>query len=226
MLLRTKIIIPGIVVVAVAAVTSVALASSDGKSANDFRASASSPQSYAAPSQVIATLQSSFSALRRPQTPSDAIPATLLAGLGPSQGDVGWAPSFSRLVLSNADASAWLLPANGVLCVLASFGPTGASGPNAASFACKFTAAAQTSGIYIVHNGDIAGVLPDGSGAMTVKRQDGSSTKLVPNSDGAIAQTSAQSVTSISYTGANGAMQQTTLPAAPAPPTPPSSPLS
>ena len=155
--------------------------------------------------QVAAQLQSSYAALGRARISEDVLPSNVLLGLAPTQQEVGWDPGQSRLVLATQAMSVWLVPGNGVLCTVANF-DVGDAAAGSVSFACAFPAVAKTSGVLLIHDGNsVAGVVPQGITTIALTGQDGSLADLTPNADGGIGSSGDQTLSSVSYTGVDGA---------------------
>jgi hypothetical protein len=97
----------------------------------------------------------------------------------------------------------WLVPAQGLACIVVRNNQSSSGG-----MGCSTPASAEESGLAEISATTVAAVLPDGSSAVDVTRKDGSSVQLTPNQDGAVALSTNQPLSALTYTGPDRATHQ------------------
>jgi hypothetical protein len=201
----SRILIPT-AAVAVACATAAVLAN---ESSGQVAAHQVGPAHAPSDAAIVTDLQTNFAAFRRARTAADGLSASVDQATTPAQQDTGMDLSQSRMVASNGTVTAWVAPSASGLCLI--LATTNAQGLPGGQVGCTTLAAAASAGMVAASPGELVAVLPDGSGALTVQRADGSSQEMTPNSDGAVALTSTAPISSYSYTTADGAKHNATV---------------
>jgi hypothetical protein len=158
-----------------------------------------------------AALSAEFVSLRTARTTSDNLPSDVVSALA-HEHIRGIDVSTSRLLLTTATHTAWLVPGPQETCVILRRGLRGPSATGVISSACSPDSVVEQSGIVSVSGTTIVGVLPDGTGPVTVTLRDGSTLQLTANDRGGFARDLAQPPSKLSYTGANGAAHEISVP--------------
>ena len=172
---------------------------------------------------IPAGLQASFAVLRRGQRLGDELPTPMIHTL-PS----GVNPDLSRLLLSSSSVAIWFVPGPSEECIAEAANPP-TTGAALAMYSGACSPLKQTEEDGILSEGLagasqlIAGVVPDGVKSVNVLLENGASTMLTPNADGAFAQYLTSRPAEIVYHDADGssrAVHAATPTTAPAPPNP------
>jgi hypothetical protein len=140
-------------------------------------------------------LRASFAALRRPRTQADALPNDAamrhMLGTGPPS-RFGLQLNLSRRVIATQTETIWLVPGLQDVCTIERIGRNQQA--TSGGMACTSPAAIEQYGSIGYGDRSVTAVLPDRSSDLIVTLKDGSSVRLAPNRDGAIARTFNQPV--------------------------------
>ncbi|MGH2882971.1 MAG: hypothetical protein ACRDPA_09800, partial [Solirubrobacteraceae bacterium] len=158
-----------------------------------------------------AALRAEFVSLRTARTANDALPSDVVSALA-HQHIGGIDVSESRLLLAIPTHAAWLVPGPQETCVILRRDVSGPSATGVISSACSPDSVVELSGIVSVSGTTVVGVLPDGCGQVTVTLRDGSTVQVTANDKGGFARDLAQPPSKLSYTGANGASHEISVP--------------
>jgi hypothetical protein len=158
-----------------------------------------------------AALTAEFVSLRAARTANDALPSDVVSALA-YQHIGGIDVSESRLLLTTATHDAWLVPGPQETCVVLRRDLAGPSATGVISSACSPDSVVELSGIVTVSGATVVGVLPDGSGPVTVTLRDGSTVQLTANDRGGFARDLVQPPSKLSYASANGASHEISVP--------------
>jgi hypothetical protein len=90
----------------------------------------------------------------------------------------------------------WLVPGERQICIVVRNNQSTSGG-----MGCTTPAAPRQIGLAEISASTVAAVLPDGSSAVDVTWKDGSSVQLTPNQDGAVALSTNQPLSALTYTG-------------------------
>jgi hypothetical protein len=175
--------------------------------AGSFNATAEDPQAWVngqrvAPAQTIAPDQSAgLAILRRPRDASDVMPAAMVAGLTVSPADAnGPNPALSRRAQGLTDGAAWVVPGDGMICLVTDGG--GTCQPDASVADGKWPVmtggSSKAPGMTAV-----AGLVPDGVDQVVLTLGDGS-TQTIAVHENVYLATVHGGLRSVSYTGPDG----------------------
>lgn len=148
---------------------------------------------------ISGSLESSFPVLRRPRKAADVVPAGVVKGLSRVDRRLGLNFRRSRVVITTAAVTIWLVPGRGWLCTIRANDRSMAGGGG-----CDSVTNAMKVGFISRSQHTLLGVLPVGSSAVLVTRKGGSAVKLTPNNSGVVRLSSARSLSGVTWTGPDG----------------------